>query len=155
MIHRTAALLAPFALAAHGAFAQAPDATPPAAPPAPAASTAAPAASGTQAAPTVPAAQVEGQLGHLGFVLLDVRTPEEFRAGHVPGAINIPVQELDARQADIAALGEQPLVVYCRTGHRAGIALQWLAARGHQHLSHLEGDMQGWVAAGRPVATGD
>ncbi len=104
------------------------------------------------AAPLVPAAQVEASLAHPDFILLDVRTPEEFRAGHVPGAINIPVQELDARQADVAALGDRPLVVYCRSGHRAGIALEWLAAHGRQKLSHLEGDMNGWVAAGRPVA---
>lgn len=88
-------------------------------------------------------------------VLLDVRTREEFTAGHVPGAINIPVQELESRLGEISPLHDKPLVVYCRSGHRAGIALQLLASKGYTKISHLEGDMQGWTAAGRPVETGD
>ncbi len=56
-----------------------------------------------------------------GALVVDVRTPREFAAGHFPGAINIPLQELSARTAE---LGDRtrPVIVYCRTGNRSGQA---------------------------------
>jgi rhodanese-related sulfurtransferase len=87
------------------------------------------------------------------LTLLDVRTPEEFAAGHVPGARNIPVQELATRLAELDAARSDDIVVYCRTGRRAATALQTLQAKGFEHLLHLEGDMQGWSAGGHRVET--
>ena len=52
-------------------------------------------------------------------VILDVRTPEEYAAGHVPGAINIPHDQVRARLAEIDSAKDQPIVVYCRSGRRA------------------------------------
>jgi phage shock protein E len=115
----------------------------------------APRADEPAAVQTIPAATVAAQAGTAGapLVLLDVRTREEFAAGHVPGARNIPVQELASRLSEIADLRDKPLVVYCRSGHRAGIALELLRANGYTQLAHLEGDMIGWQAAGREVET--
>lgn len=69
-----------------------------------------------------------------GAVVIDVRTPEEYEAGHLPGAANIPVDVIGERLADIDALvganKAAPIVVYCAAGRRAGKAKEQLAAAG-------------------------
>jgi rhodanese-related sulfurtransferase len=84
-------------------------------------------------------------------VVLDVRTAQEFAAGHVPGAINIPHDQVEARIGELEHARDREIVVYCRTGRRSDLALQILAARGFSKLLHLEGDYLAWQAAGRPV----
>jgi phage shock protein E len=131
-------------------------------PPSAAPSAAAAAAPVVQAAPppiTVPAisaAALEQRLAAAdgSLTLLDVRTPEEFAAGHVPGARNIPVSDLGARLDELAAARRGDIVVYCGSGRRAASALRTLQAAGFEHLLHLEGDMQGWNAEGRRVERG-
>lgn len=86
-------------------------------------------------------------------VLIDVRTPAEFADGHVPGAINIPVDQVETRIGEIDKLRSKgEIVLYCRSGRRAGAAADVLESRGYQGLRHLDGDFQGWQAAGLPVA---
>jgi rhodanese-related sulfurtransferase len=77
-----------------------------------------------------------------GATLLDVRTPAEFADAHVPGATNIPVQELAAR---LAELGERsrPVVVYCRSGARSSTAAGLLRQSGFSHV-HDMGGMFNW-----------
>jgi rhodanese-related sulfurtransferase len=82
-------------------------------------------------------------------LVLDVRTPQEFAEGHVPGALNVPHDEVAARLADIPR--DKQIVLYCRSGRRAALAAAMLGAAGYARLSHLEGDMPAWAAAGRPV----
>ena len=82
--------------------------------------------------------------------VLDVRTHEEYVAGHVPGAVNIPHDQVAARIAEVPK--DRPVVLYCRSGRRAGMAAQELAERGYTRLGHLEGDMPAWIERGRPVA---
>ncbi|HVN42994.1 MAG TPA: rhodanese-like domain-containing protein [Steroidobacteraceae bacterium] len=104
-------------------------------------------------APIAPMSQpalIERQrLGDAELFLLDVRSPEEFAAGHVPGAVNIPHDQLLKRLADVPK--DADVVLYCRSGHRSALAAEVLLAHGYQRLAHLEGDMDGWVANGRPV----
>jgi phage shock protein E len=64
-----------------------------------------------------------------GAKVLDVRTPDEFSAGHVPGAINIPFDQLPRRAAEIGAT-TTPVVLYCRSGRRSGIAAEALQKAG-------------------------
>jgi len=82
-----------------------------------------------------------------GAVLLDVRTPGEFAAGHLPGAHNVPHTEIEARLPEIEALTggakDKPIVVYCRSGRRSGIAKQALVARGFGQITNL-GGMNDW-----------
>jgi rhodanese-related sulfurtransferase len=85
------------------------------------------------------------------LVVLDVRTPAEFAEGHVPGARNIPHDAIEGQMSSLEGLKDKDVVVYCRSGKRAGLALETLSKHGFTRLSHLEGDMQGWLAAGRPV----
>jgi phage shock protein E len=77
-----------------------------------------------------PRAQVRSsELVAPGGIVLDVRTREEFASGHVEGAVNIPVQELDARIGEVGALGRE-VVVYCRSGGRSAAAAQILREAG-------------------------
>jgi rhodanese-related sulfurtransferase len=84
-------------------------------------------------------------------LVLDVRTPAEFAAGHVPGALNIPHDVLGERVAEIAGRSADEVVVYCESGRRAAKAAELLAAAGFTHVRHLAGDMSGWRAAGQPT----
>lgn len=81
--------------------------------------------------------------------VLDVRTPEEYVAGHVPGAVNIPHDQVAARLAEVPK--DKDVVLYCRSGRRAAMAAEVLAGNGYAHLQHLEGDMMAWQAQQRPV----
>jgi len=85
------------------------------------------------------------------LLILDVRSPGEYAEGHVPGALNIPHDQLESRLAELAGDEDAEVVVYCRSGRRAGIALDLLSKAGFGRLYYLEGDFPGWSAAGRPV----
>ena len=85
------------------------------------------------------------------LVVLDVRTPEEFAAGHLPGAINIPHTELASRVAELEGSRDNDIVVYCRSGTRAATALGVLEKSGFKRLFHLEGDYTRWSEEKRPV----
>lgn len=81
--------------------------------------------------------------------VLDVRTPDEYAAGYVPGAVNIPHDQLASRIAEVPK--DREVVIYCRSGRRSEIAGQILVGSGYSKLEHLQGDMQGWQAAQRAV----
>ncbi|MFT6992536.1 MAG: rhodanese-related sulfurtransferase [Paraglaciecola sp.] len=84
-------------------------------------------------------------------VVVDVRTPAEFQQGHVPNAINVPLSDIIDNPAILASSKGKPIVLYCRSGYRAGKAAEALHKGGYQNLRHLEGDMQGWVKAGLSI----
>ena len=77
-----------------------------------------------------------------GAVLLDVRSPEEFAAGHIPGATNLPVQQLSERTAELGPK-QRPLVVYCRSGARSAQAASLLREAGFARV-HDMGAMRNW-----------
>ncbi len=83
--------------------------------------------------------------------VLDVRSPEEYASGHVPGAVNIPYDQIASRIAEVPK--DKDVVLYCKSGRRAGIAAEVLAGQGYTRLQHLEGDIVAWVDKGRPVET--
>ncbi len=93
----------------------------------------------------VPAAAVPD-----GAFLLDVREPDEWEAGHVPGARHIPLGQLGARCAEIPTATE--VYVICRSGVRSAQAAQALNGAGWQALNVDDG-MRGWAVAGRPMTT--
>jgi phage shock protein E len=80
-------------------------------------------------------------------LVLDVRRDDEFAAGHVPGAVHIPHDRLAARLAELAGAQDREIVVYCRSGRRAALALETLKNAGFRRLSHLRGDYPGWAEA--------
>lgn len=81
--------------------------------------------------------------------VLDVRTADEYVSGHVPGAVNIPHDQLASRLAEVPK--DRDVVLYCRSGRRAVIAGQVLADNGYVRLEHLQGDIAAWVDQGQPV----
>ncbi len=77
-----------------------------------------------------------------GARLIDVRSPEEFADGHLPGALNIPVGTLAARMGDVGPK-EAPIVLYCRSGARSSRAARLLREHGFSHVRNL-GPMGAW-----------
>lgn len=71
-------------------------------------------------------------------VLLDVRTPEEFRQGHIPGSKNIPLQEIEKVQS-IVGNKEIPVFVYCLSGARSRQAEMYLKRTGYQTVVNMGG----------------
>ncbi len=84
-------------------------------------------------------------------LILDVRTAEEYAEGHVPGAMNITHTAIEDNLAKLATAKDKKIVIYCRSGRRAGIAADILAKHGFKNLYHLSGDMNGWTEAGLPI----
>ena len=81
-------------------------------------------------------------------VLLDVREQDEWDAGHVPGAIHLPMSELADRLDDVP--DASPVYVICRTGGRSARVTQYLEANGWEAINVADG-MFGWARAGRPM----
>lgn len=84
-----------------------------------------------------------------GAQLIDVRTPEEFAEGHLPGAKLIPVQVIQGRLSEIDP--GKPVLLYCRSGNRSGTALSLLKGAGYKDVEHLAGGIKAWKAEGGEV----
>lgn len=86
------------------------------------------------------------------LVILDVRTPTEFAgpSGHLQGARLIPVQELEARLAEMEPYRERTILVYCRTQNRSSRAAEMLTSRGFRALL-MTGGIARWNEEGRPT----
>jgi rhodanese-related sulfurtransferase len=82
------------------------------------------------------------------LVVLDVREPHEWEAGHIAGAVHIPLADIPARVGELDP-SVRTLVV-CHLGGRSARATQWLHAQGHD-VVNVEGGMEAWEMAGRPV----
>ncbi|MGB8331194.1 MAG: rhodanese-like domain-containing protein [Polyangiales bacterium] len=76
-----------------------------------------------------------------GAVLVDVRSPQEFAAGHIEGAINIPVQDLGGRDAELGDKAGE-VVVYCQSGGRSAVAKRFLESRGFTSVHDMGGIAQ-------------
>jgi len=99
--------------------------------------------------PTVGAEEAARRVDE-GAVLLDVREPDEWQAGHAPDAVHVP---LAALAASVDRLDKnQPIVAVCRVGGRSERAAAVLLQRGYDAVN-LAGGMQAWHAAGMPVVT--
>ncbi len=98
---------------------------------------------------------VEGayQKRQAGAFLLDVRTQEEWNAGHIPGATLIPLDQLSARAGELPE--DQEIVIYCRSGNRSAQALDLLTTAGFSGVYSMEGGINDWIAAGYGITTGD
>ena len=87
-----------------------------------------------------------------GVAVIDVREPDEYVAGHVPGAVPIPLGEV-ADRADEVPSGETVYVV-CAVGGRSKRAAEHLAGLGRD-VVNVAGGTKGWIEAGHPTVTGD
>ncbi len=88
-----------------------------------------------------------------GIAVLDVREGEEYRAGHLPGALHIPrgVLEFKVHLVPQTADKTKPIVVYCKTGGRSALSALALKRMGYTEVVSMAGGFDQWTAAGRPV----
>jgi rhodanese-related sulfurtransferase len=84
-------------------------------------------------------------------VMIDIRTAEEFAAGYVEGAINLPMNEVFTSLDKLPAK-EDKIVIYCASGHRGAVVSMGLHLMGYENVVNLNGGFNGWKAAGLPVA---
>lgn len=91
----------------------------------------------------------QGDKSPIPFVMVDVRTADEYAEGHIPGATLIPVQELAARVNEVS--NNRQVYVYCRSGVRSARASKILAEAGFTHIENIEGGIMAWQTAGYPI----
>ncbi|RDV28980.1 rhodanese-like domain-containing protein [Alteromonas aestuariivivens] len=96
-------------------------------------------------------AELLDKVSQQDWLLIDVRSAEEFAEGHIPGAINMPYDKIGEYVSSLRAYQNKPVVLYCRSGRRARLAMEVLAEHQFNDLRHLEGDMMGWYEAGLPI----
>lgn len=86
-------------------------------------------------------------------LLLDVREDDEWTAGHVEGAVHIPLGDVPLRFSEVGEVtAERPLHVICRSGARSARAVAWLAEQDVPAVN-VGGGMQAWAQAGRPMTS--
>jgi molybdopterin-guanine dinucleotide biosynthesis protein A/rhodanese-related sulfurtransferase len=105
-------------------------------------------------APQVPEIDVDelARLHGQGVYVLDVREPDEYTSGHVPGAVPIPLGEVEARAGEVPT--DRDVYVVCGSGGRSARAAGILNAQGAR-ATNVMGGTKGWIAAGNPVTEGD
>lgn len=97
-------------------------------------------------------ATAQAQLGN--SLVLDVREPGEFAAGHLPGAVNIPRGLLEFKidsHPDFQGKQQAGIVVYCQTGGRSALATQVLNQLGYQQAVSMAGGFKAWAESGLPL----
>ena len=101
--------------------------------------------------PRVGAAAATMLINREDALLVDVREPGEFGAGHALGAKNVPLARIDDGANDLARRKERPLVVYCDGGDRSARAAAALRKQGFARVTRLDGGLGAWQQAGLPV----
>lgn len=106
----------------------------------------------TSVSVTVSAEDFQKKMSSLKDVqLLDVRTPEEYREGHIKNSLNINVQG-SSFEAEVAKLDKKrPVMVYCRSGGRSASAQRMLIDMGFAEVINLDGGIRGWQSSGKQV----
>lgn len=101
---------------------------------------------------TLAADQLKKEMAAGGrMLLLDVREPDEFRSGHIAGAVNVPVRQLPARVMELPQEKGLKIVAYCASGIRSAYATMFLRVYGYGDVRTLAHGIRGWVAEGYPV----
>jgi rhodanese-related sulfurtransferase len=86
-----------------------------------------------------------------GAFLLDVRSIDEYRSGHLTGAKNLSIADLPAKIESLAAHKTQPTIVYCESGMRSSRACGLLRKAGFEQLHNLSGGISAWRGANLPI----
>jgi hydroxyacylglutathione hydrolase len=102
-----------------------------------------------QTIPSLSLADLAAQLQSNDKLVVDVRAEGEWKAGHLPGSLNLPLGELDRRLGELPR--DRAVIVHCHTGARAAMAASLLRARGLREVSQFPGGFAEWRAAGQPV----
>jgi rhodanese-related sulfurtransferase len=86
-------------------------------------------------------------------VFLDIRDDGEYRGGHIPEAIHIPVKQLADRIAELSKHKDCPVIAYCRSGSRSNGAGRILKKHGFENVYNLDGGIAAWQKANLPLTT--
>lgn len=102
----------------------------------------------------IPEVEIDGVPDPLpqGLVVLDVREDDEWAAGHIHGAVHIPLMELPARLGEFVELEAPQTLVVCKAGGRSARATAYLAQQGYEVANLIDG-MIGWERAGRAMVS--
>jgi rhodanese-related sulfurtransferase len=96
---------------------------------------------------------LKGMLQDKAALLIDVREPSEFRRGHIPGAMNMPLRSLTDNLDNISK--DRPVVLYCSSGYRTAMGVMALQMLGYSNVRGFPPSIQGWKAGGEPIVTSD
>lgn len=99
----------------------------------------------------VPPAAFEKKMAAQKGQVIDVRMPKEFQAGHIAGAVNMHVYDKDFEQRLDKLDKNKPVYVYCKAGGRSAEATETLKSKGFKTIVELDGGMDAWKEAGKPV----
>ena len=102
--------------------------------------------------PALAATMIEEMRDDPGFVIIDLRTADEFAGGHIPGAINIDAATFPEHLETLNPDGTY--VIYCRRGTRSAGVHKLMNEAGFREVYEIEGGISAWQAAGMPVAEG-
>ena len=91
------------------------------------------------------------KIGSERYMLIDVRTGEEFAEGHIKGAVNIDYYSTDFSHQIGKIENETPVLLYCRSGNRSGKSVQMMYEMGFTEVKHLDCGIKGWLAEGRKI----
>jgi rhodanese-related sulfurtransferase len=86
-----------------------------------------------------------------GVLVLDVRDAEEFAAGHLPRARNVPMKELAGRTGEFTKFKSKPVIVTCKSGTRGAAAVRALRVAGFEQVYQLRGGIAAWQQASLPL----
>jgi len=84
-------------------------------------------------------------------IILDVRTPNEYKRGHLANSVLIPVQELQNRHQELGTDKEREILIYCATGNRSTVASKILIDNGFKHIVNMRGGIYDWSKKNYPV----
>lgn len=101
----------------------------------------------------LPPGEAVRQINDRNALLVDVRSPADFKRGHIIGAVNVPLAKLAERSKELGKAGERPLIVYCALGSTAPQAAEQLRKQGYAEVAALKGGLNAWQSAGLPVTT--
>lgn len=94
-------------------------------------------------------AEAHSKLSRGEITLIDVREPGECAKLRIPGAVNMPLSDLDTHLKSLET--DKPVVFHCHSGKRSGMAVSRCHAQGKPHDTHVAGGILAWLAAGLPV----
>jgi rhodanese-related sulfurtransferase len=99
-----------------------------------------------------PSSAIRMMNNHEDALILDVRTAADYKAGHIKGARNIPLSELDSAIAGMSEDKNKPVLVYCNSGNTVNRAIKALKKAGFEQVNNLEGGIAAWKEANLPLS---
>jgi rhodanese-related sulfurtransferase len=99
-----------------------------------------------------PSSAIRLMNNHEDALVLDVRTAADFKAGHIKGARNIPLSDLDNAIAGLSEDKKKPVLVYCNSGNTVNRAIKSLKKAGFEQVNNLEGGIAAWKEANLPLS---